>query len=35
MCFGTYSIRIIGFNKPPIEGDQLPVEANRVHYSFH
>ncbi len=25
----------IGFNKPPIEGDQLPVETNRVHYSFH
>ncbi len=24
-----------GFNKPPIEGDQLPVETHRVHYSFH
>ncbi len=22
------------FNKPPIEGNQLPVETNRVHYSF-
>ncbi len=25
----------IGFNKPPIEGNQLPVETNRDHYSFH
>ncbi len=22
----------IGFNKPPIEGDQIQVETNRVHY---
>ncbi len=32
---GHIPLGFIGFNKPPIEGDQLPVETNRVHYSFH
>ncbi len=31
---GHIQLGCIGFNKPPIEGDQLPVEANEVHYSF-
>lgn len=30
---GHISLGFIGFNKPPIEGDQ--VETHRVHYSFH
>ncbi len=32
---GHILLGFIGFNKPPIEGNQLPVETNRVHYSFH
>ncbi len=32
--FWDIPLGFIGFNKPPIEGDQLPMETNRVHYSF-
>ncbi len=35
MVLGHIPLGFSGFNKPPIEGDQLPVETHRVHYSFH
>ncbi len=34
VCFGHIPLGIIGFNKPPIEGDQLPDETHRVHFIF-
>ncbi len=30
-----WDIGFIGFIKPPIEGDRLPEETHRDHYSFH
>ncbi len=32
MVLGHIPLGFIGFNKPPIEGDQLPAETHRVHY---
>ncbi len=32
--FWDVSLGFTGFNKPPIEGNQLPVETNRHNYSF-
>ncbi len=31
----VFFLGLIGFNKPPIEDDQLPVETHRDQYSFH
>ncbi len=30
---GHISVGFIGFNKPPIEDDQLPVETHSFHYT--
>ncbi len=35
VVFWDIPLGFSGFNKPPIEGDQLPVETHRHHYSFH